>query len=676
MEFVHIPLAMSYDKTLAELSNKKKTGQKKKAVERLKMVNAVQRQQLSLRSMWEKSEAKAEKDKIDNPWGDRMSIAAVMMNYGHRLAKDHARIHIKEALVNPTGSKKPKPLLKPIKGNKKPSGWKKLESFKRYGILADHYMEPHAFEMWEALRTIDEKASVVDKVAAITKLWQFANSTFLGIYDVVQHFMSGTPFIGLATHPIKTGTNIVRAVHGALTHNVHMQEAMENNAFSKPYDYPFTQLLEQVKRMNKISGKHDIMKQFGHYVLGGFTQTSPMRKYNKQVIGPIKTGTINIPFLEKEIYNPLNLLLGLYRMSWDGAWKLDEMVRLYTYLQLKDQGLSKQDAGDLTARFHGDYASVPPNTRRMANRAFFTPTFKIAMGKLYGSMIKAWWTVPKDLFTPGKKVDPVEARFMIGLMGTAGVNLAFDTVMRSLGYEVDDEDAPWIFNFGRKYIKYDNDRFGPSTITFTWSNPANLPQRYLERIWRAWADKEASLPERLYNLVKWDLHPVINTGSSMAMNLTPEGDQIWSEFDPPREQVLQKAGFVISNMVKLTELGQNDLLELMPDSFMPELKSKGKVRAEKYRQENFNLLAKILTSKGIGLMNLRVRTPKEQRAATQLKLMIMRFKAERRRHSMLSGANRTMTLKQLKELKKRINSLTAEIQEAQEKKKPKKKDRF
>jgi hypothetical protein len=659
MNFVHIPIAVLYDKTIAEMTNKDKPGLKKNAVERLKMLNAMKRQQLSLRALWEQMEKKKAEGKSLGQWTGKMSIPTVMLNYGYRLSKDKARIQIKKALENPGEGKKP--LIIPFKGkkgknNKQPKGWIKLKSFKKYGVLSDHYMDPDAYAMWEQIRIVDEKQNMWDKTAAVTKLWQFANPFFLGIYDIYQHFMSGTPFIGALTHPIRTVTNIGRAFKAVHLHNELKQEAAENNAYSKPYDYPFMDIVHQMERYMHITGdwKKSMMVPWTG-IKQAFKQTGR------------GTGRNVVPFLEKEIWNPVNILLAAYKATWYTAWKFDELVRTYTYLQLKDQGLNEQQAGEITAAFHADYASVPAKTRRMANRAFFTPTFKIAMAKLYANMIKSAWTVPRDFITPGKKVDPIQLRYFMGIIGTVATNAAYDAIMRGLGYEPDDEEGFEIFNFGRKYIKKDRDRFGPSEITFTWSNPGNLPQRYLQRIAKAYKGDDPFI-KKAFDVIKWDLHPILNTVGSMVSNITPEGDQIWSDFDPPLEQNIHKISFLVANMIKLTELGTEDMLNMMPDSFRPELPSKGKVRANAYKNENFKWYNKWLIAKGVGMMNLRVRTPRDQRIAWELGDLIKRYSREQRRHGMLTGADRARTLKQLKVLQKKIKKLEQELIKERKKK--------
>jgi hypothetical protein len=130
---------------------------------------------------------------------------------------------------------------------------------------------------------------------------------------------------------------------------------------------------------------------------------------------------------------------------------------------------------------------------------------------------------------------------------------------------------------------------------------------------------------------------------------------------------LKALGFGISNLIKLTELGQNDILDIMPDSFKPEFKSRGKVLAEEYRAENFNALAKMLTAKVIGTMSFRARTPKIQRLKFEINQLKAMFKSEQARARLLMGKGEEYTPDKLKNLEKKIKRITDELDRIKEK---------
>ena len=78
----------------------------------------------------------------------------------------------------------------------------------------------------------------------------------------------------------------------------------------------------------------------------------------------------------------------IYSLSWNWAWKGDRLIRLTAYNEMLGRGFEPREAAQIVAKTHGDYAGVPPATRKKANLLFFTPTFQIAMTKLYADNFK------------------------------------------------------------------------------------------------------------------------------------------------------------------------------------------------------------------------------------------------------------------------------------------------
>jgi hypothetical protein len=163
------------------------------------------------------------------------------------------------------------------------------------------------------------------------------------------------------------------------------------------------------------------------------------------------------------------LLPEVYNASWFWAWEFDGAIRMGTYKFLKDQGYSSRKAAQTAALYHGDYASVPHNTRRLLNRALFTPTFKIAMGKLYTRMIR-----------DAMKMNFGKESFAKSLITVAAIQFAMDTVMtQGLGFKRE--------QFARRYYKEKDDHEGmPADFVITFSNPANMWNKYVARYMEAY----------------------------------------------------------------------------------------------------------------------------------------------------------------------------------------------
>lgn len=81
-------------------------------------------------------------------------------------------------------------------------------------------------------------------------------------------------------------------------------------------------------------------------------------------------------------------LKGAYNMLWNVTWTADRIQRMNTAKRLMDKGMKLEDAVERARFFHVDYADLPQAARRMLNLVLLTPTYRIGMAKVYGSMFR------------------------------------------------------------------------------------------------------------------------------------------------------------------------------------------------------------------------------------------------------------------------------------------------
>ena len=257
-----------------------------------------------------------------------------------------------------------------------------------------------------------DSMKLLDKGLALTKMGQFINPLFLPIYDVWQATMAGSIS---PLRPIRTFKNIQRAVTDFRSQGDSWQEAGLHGARSTPYVNPIAQYDEYIQRI----AEHP--NPFIRAMNGIFSQ---------------------------------DILRQTYNTSWKTAWALDGFVRQITYRHLSDNlGFKPSDAGRLTALYHADYAGIPTSTRKKLNRVFFTPSFKVAMSKLYLRMIKDSISVSvkagENIIKGrriGENISQEEKLMMGGLGRTIGIVMTMDILMTSfMGFERDE--------WGRRYTK-------------------------------------------------------------------------------------------------------------------------------------------------------------------------------------------------------------------------------
>lgn len=420
------------------------------------------------------------KDLIDQGVINKTDIhpADVIASYSRRMGRDFALLNIVDAAVKEgKASTKPKEGFLPAPPNA--------------GILRGKYLHPLLHDLvYEMTRHYDRKIGAVESLFSITKMTAFYNPLFLPMYDMIQASMLGSVL------NIKMPKYAARAIRDVWKKSPDYFEALDNGLASKPFNNP--------------------MRSWKHMV------ESAKRSRGGQVFDIIK--------------DP-NVLKTVYNASWHVAWRLDETVRMMSYNYLKEKGFAPREAAQVAARFHADYASVPAHTRRSLNKIFFTPTFKITMGKLYKDMIGS--TITGKFFR-----DKAGRKYARGLVTTAAILQGFDSFMISL---MDFERDEW----GRRYKKVVDTDEGPKEVVFTWSTPANM---FLKYYYRARDSMKPEIESPILDFIQrniWEFHPLYRVSWQIATNDNGRGDSIVNRWDSDIDKAVKRSWYATKSIVQL-----------------------------------------------------------------------------------------------------------------------------
>lgn len=607
INYVHIPIRVLFMQSLQDYAsvrgNKIKNAQAKAI---LSMLTTNKREALSLNKILDREKNSDKKQMLK----ERIDPVSIMLAYQTKFSKDMALLDLRDAL-RADGY-----LVR--MGEKKPKGPQWQEAGSMYGVLTGNWVDKKALDMLDNLLTVSEKQTPYEKSMALIKMSAFYNPVFLPMYDVIQSSMSAAPITGGILNVPK---NLGKAFKYTLSNSVEYKEAMTLGVFSKPFDFPFEQYLNKIERIKKA----------GH-------------------IGGIKGWAISnsLDFAQRTKSIKSGSFLGaLYNASWNTAWRLDETARMFTYLQLR-RNHTKANAAEIAALFHGDYASVPPKTRKKLNKLFFTPTFKLVMGKLYGRMITSALKTPIKLVSGTST--KMEQQFAVGAASVAAITIGFDLMMKHYGYEP--EDNEW-WNYGRRYIKTTYTNEGPQEIVYIWSNPANMIQRYAQRTTKAKKDFSRSGPlKAAMTILKYDLHPAFRTLMALNENRTPSGEPIWNENDDPLEIWLRSSKFAVNDLIRITET-TNTVFEKV--GLGPEIKSRSE-RLMKNKVLLNTVLDKIFTGP-LPLASAYMRQPKLRRKLGRITQMNNQFKKDQKEYVRQHGKLNEEWLKNYREkLQKEIKN--------------------
>lgn len=357
---------------------------------------------------------------------------------------------------------------------------------------------------------------------AKTKMMQFINFMFLPMYDMWQHAMSGA--FGTFLNPIGGAERFGRSLKQVFTSDPEYLEALENGMASKPFDLTFDEYMNNVRKQ-ALRSRHGLV-------------ATELMDWGTRILGlQLGHGTK---------LKGIPIVSAAYQASFTLAWKLDECIRMMTYSYLKDTGHAPQEAAQLTAKFHGDYAGVPMATRQTLNNFLFTPTFKIAMMKTFAEMAlsMAKMSMPRKGFFKAWSEPSYTQRMAIGAMATGALLLAHGAIFASFGMDEDE--------FARRYTKRSYDQYGnPKEFVVTTSSPTNVPFRIYWKIARTFKPESTNPFETTWRNWVGELHPLWQMTYALVTNRKPDGNQIFGSLDSWDVKTLKTMDYIAESSMAL-----------------------------------------------------------------------------------------------------------------------------
>lgn len=290
--------------------------------------------------------------------------------------------------------------------------------------LAKFWVHP-AFADYISVYTQPIPMNLYDKLARVSKGYAFYNPMFIPMYDIVQQ----TPLLlsNLKNLPKMPGI-YKKSILGYIKKTPAYWKAYEDGLFSNIFVPESAILKDYVKELPQ-------------------DQNSPV-----------------VDVIKKIAKMPAKLHDKFYGAVQGLTWGMDQIIRFASYNLLMEAGLSSRDAAQLAAQFHGDYAKMPPRTRRQLNRFIFTPTFQSLMIRLPFTLAKGSSKVGRAILK-GEKIPLKERKGLEGLIGIAAVIAAIDLYLRDKDWKPD----VW----GYRYVKTNPDEPTKENV-LTVSHPFNV----------------------------------------------------------------------------------------------------------------------------------------------------------------------------------------------------------
>lgn len=487
MNFTHIPTAIWFQ-TLAKTAPRK--------ISMLRSLVAKERKTLTINELVNKGIVPKT---MIHP-GD------IIGSYAMRLGKDIAALRIRAAAKN-----------EGLLTTKYKSGYHKVDSM-RHPLFKKLYAHPHLLDMMESHLSFTPReylGTLARRAFATTKMFQFTQPWFLWFYDMRQQ-LAAVGIRGLKDMP----TYWRKAWNGSRHRTKDLYEAYDMGSFSQPYSNALDTYQKAINRAKLVT--EPAYKKFA-------------TRFKRESIPRTIAGL------------PKESISTVYTALWDLAWEGDRMIRLATYLYLRDKKkIPRFEAGQLTARFHADYASVPANIREKLNLPFFTPTFKVAMGKLYLDSVRAavntaTLRLPKQKTYRGNP--KAQRQLALGLSHIVGTMVAMDILMEQLGY-----DREW---FGYKYKKVVSTPEGDREFVMTFSEPFNLINKYSYRVHQSFEDPTQPTAKRFLQFMKYELHPLLRSSYNAAITgKDDQGRRIYYPLDDTFTKYCKGANYLTKSLLR------------------------------------------------------------------------------------------------------------------------------
>lgn len=316
---------------------------------------------------------------------EELTPELIIGSYSHKLGRDVALAKIINA-----AKEEGLATLEPKEGMVKIPGYMAPELSKYYvnPVFAEFirgYTSPKSFGKWE-------------KTTNRLKGWSFYNPAVLGANNMLQHAWAtlGQPWFW---HKLPGAWR--QAVTDVKNKTPNYWQAIDNGLRSSPF-------VAMEKNIRLFTDK--VAKE----------GPSPLLEMLKNIAKfPIK--------VQDKIYDAMQAV------AWTGG---DLVPRMATYNWYRSQGMSPRQSAQSASSYHGDYSSVPAETRRAVNKFMHTLTFKIVMAKTLLSNFKNAGILVKNILK-GEKIDPEVRAKASGLLSIAIILGSLHMTMKSLGYKID-----------------------------------------------------------------------------------------------------------------------------------------------------------------------------------------------------------------------------------------------
>jgi len=366
-----------------------------------------------------------------------------------------------------------------------------------------HPLFANALDEMVQLRTM--RGGPLRQMFGAVKISQFIKPSILWFYDGVQKYMRGMYVL----NPITNLKHTARAVKAVMSKDALYHELNEKNLYQFPAETPRA---TQEEAINMFA-----------------------RRISADVPGLInKIESITGTSWAKSDIDAMDILLAPIRAIANAAWHGDKIIRTTSVLDLEKMGYPRDEAVRIAAHGHGGYSLLSPRYKKIMGYLAFVHSFRVLMPV---EMAKIAYEPTKGVVEAafkGKKIPKHDIeRWVKAIIGTIAIPTVTEVYMRARGFETDKLGWKW------KKTVTDPETGEEHDVVIALNNILNMPLKWYHRM--NTYDPINPMPKELqglYNLIKWELHPIWRMSLDVRNNYRSTSDY-GQVYDPNAPSLIQ-----------------------------------------------------------------------------------------------------------------------------------------
>lgn len=425
------------------------------------------------------------------------------------------------------------------------------------------------------------------------KVAQFIKPSILLFYDGVQAIIRGMYSI----NPITMTKLYAKATHIVMSKSARYNQLNSLGLFQHPMEMPRAAREEMIEMA--------------------------VRQMGTNMPGAVKILEKITNMSWKEWYkNPFSVFMSPIRTLANVAWTGDKIIRTTSVLALEKMGYPTAEAVERAAKGHGAYSMLSPKYKKFMGWVAFVHSFRVLMPIEMGKILLEPVMESVKAVKGGKPIPKHRLESMAkAIIGTLIIPAGIELYMKMRGFKRDKLGWKW-----KKEI-IDPDTGEKREVVVALNYILNMPLKWYHRATYYNPIRATPRPlQALYNLVKWEVHPIYRIFDDVVINKRSIGGETEQVYNPTGTEP-EKAWQVITYIMQQSFRH----IEVVTRAFITgKMIAKEKKIQDRIMDKAFNNIEKLFLGRAspLGVGYSYVRENKQEMGRMWLSILNNEFKSK------------------------------------------------